>query len=144
MSAGKKPARREFIPAIREGLARGIPADNTAINEMIDHWRDGEEPAHPLEAGVFACCDEMAQRLDDHVAKDDPEKAERHESRGTTADAQDAREFYEAQEEVGDRCTNPDGHVWDKTAGEADEARLSGDYANDSIRCIYCGADGDA
>ena len=43
-----------------------------------------------------------------------------------------------------DRCTNPGGHVWNRTAGEADEARLSRDYANDNIRCIYCGADGDA
>jgi hypothetical protein len=42
------------------------------------------------------------------------------------------------------RCTHPGGHKWNRSAGEADEARLSGDYANDNIRCIYCGADGDA
>lgn len=44
----------------------------------------------------------------------------------------------------GDECTNPGGHRWNRTAGEADEARIAGDYANDNIRCIYCGADGDA
>lgn len=41
-------------------------------------------------------------------------------------------------------CSHPGGHEWNRTAGEADEARLAGDYANDNIRCIYCGADGDA
>lgn len=41
-------------------------------------------------------------------------------------------------------CTNPAGHKWNRSAAEADEARISGDYANDNIRCIYCGADGDA
>lgn len=47
-------------------------------------------------------------------------------------------------EEPDDACTNPGGHVWNRTVGEADEARLSGDYANDNIRCVFCGADGDA
>lgn len=115
MSADK-PARREFIPAIREGLARSVPASPEAVNDAIDHWRDGLSPAHPLEAGVFGMCDEMARRLDE--AEEEPD--------------------------LGDRCTNPDGHVWDKTAGEADEARIRGDVANDRITCIYCGADGDA
>lgn len=41
-------------------------------------------------------------------------------------------------------CTNPGGHEWNRTAGEADEARIAGDYENDNIRCIHCGADGDA
>lgn len=43
-----------------------------------------------------------------------------------------------------DRCSNPGGHEWNRTLGEADEARLSGDHANDSIRCVHCGADGDS
>ena len=43
-----------------------------------------------------------------------------------------------------DACSNPGGHVWNRSAGEADEARISVDYANDNIRCVYCGADGDA
>jgi hypothetical protein len=42
------------------------------------------------------------------------------------------------------RCSNPGGHVWNRTPGEADEAFLTGDRANDNVRCIYCGADGDA
>lgn len=42
------------------------------------------------------------------------------------------------------RCVNPGGHVWNRTPGEADEARLAGDSANDNVRCVYCGADGDA
>jgi hypothetical protein len=112
------PARREFIPAIREGIAKSVPAQADAVDGMIDRWRDGEDPAHPLEAGVFACCDEMARRLDEHDAK--------------------------SEEEDPDRCTNPDGHVWNQTAGEADEARVRGDVANDRIYCLYCGADGDA
>ena len=107
------PKRREFIPKLREMIAANIPADHTAINEMIDRWRDGEDPAHPLEAGVFAVCDQVAGDLD--KADEDP-----------------------------DACTNPGGHEWNRTAGEADEARLAGDYANDSIRCVHCGADGDA
>lgn len=49
-----------------------------------------------------------------------------------------------AADEYPPPCTNPGGHVWNRSAGEADEARLSGDYANDNIRCVYCGADGDA
>jgi len=36
------------------------------------------------------------------------------------------------------------GHEWNRSAAEADEARLSGDYANDNIRCIHCDADGDS
>ncbi len=43
-----------------------------------------------------------------------------------------------------DGCTNPGGHEWNRSAAEADEARLSGDYANDNIRCIHCDADGDS
>jgi hypothetical protein len=41
-------------------------------------------------------------------------------------------------------CTNPGGHLWNRSAGEADEARLSGNYSADNIRCVYCDADGDA
>lgn len=41
-----------------------------------------------------------------------------------------------------DRCTNPGGHVWNRTAAEADELNLQG--INAGIRCVYCGADGDA
>ena len=33
-------------------------------------------------------------------------------------------------------------HVWNMSAGEADEAFLAGEP--DSIRCVYCGKDGDA
>jgi hypothetical protein len=50
----------------------------------------------------------------------------------------------ESSDEYPPRCSNPGGHKWNRSAGEADEARLSGDYENDSIRCVYCGADGDA
>jgi hypothetical protein len=63
------PRRREFIPAIREGLAGSVPASPQAVNDAIDNWRDGNDPAHPLEAGVFAMCDEMARRLDEAEAK---------------------------------------------------------------------------
>ena len=35
------------------------------------------------------------------------------------------------------RCTNPHGHQWDMTDAEADECGRG-------IRCVYCGADGDA
>jgi len=41
-------------------------------------------------------------------------------------------------------CTDPGGHDWDKSAGEADEARISRDWANDRITCLHCGADGDS
>lgn len=41
-------------------------------------------------------------------------------------------------------CSNPGGHEWNRTLGEADEARVAGDVANDNIRCVHCGADGDA
>lgn len=57
--------------------------------------------------------------------------------------AGDAR-FYPEPPDPDDRCTNPGGHEWNRSAGEADEARLAGDYENDNIRCIHCGADGDA
>ncbi len=46
--------------------------------------------------------------------------------------------------DLGDACSDPGGHVWNRSLGEADEARLSGDFENDNIRCIHCGADGDA
>jgi hypothetical protein len=39
-------------------------------------------------------------------------------------------------------CTNPEGHRWNMTPGEADEQFLAGN--NVGIRCIHCGADGDA
>jgi hypothetical protein len=63
------PRRREFIPKIREGLAGSVPASAQAVNDAIDNWRDGKDPAHPLEAGVFGMCDEMARRLDEAEAK---------------------------------------------------------------------------
>lgn len=58
--------------------------------------------------------------------------------------ASDVRGRGEDPDEYPPRCTHPDGHKWNRTPGEADEARLSGDYENDNIRCVYCGADGDA
>ncbi len=56
----------------------------------------------------------------------------------------DEPEEFESDEPGLPRCWHPGGHVWNRTAAEADEARISGDYANDNIRCVYCGADGDA
>ena len=35
-----------------------------AVNDAIDHWRDGGEPRFPLEAGVFTICDKMAAYMD--------------------------------------------------------------------------------
>jgi len=35
------------------------------------------------------------------------------------------------------RCTNSRGHQWDMTDAEADACR-------GNVRCVYCGADGDA
>jgi hypothetical protein len=134
------PKRREFIPQIRQAIADRAPMADVAVNEAIDSWRDGNEPSHPLEAAIFSMCDVVARDLDE---RSEDSEAERHPSRGTTADAQDAREFYEA-EEAGDRCTNPDGHVWNQSAGEADEARIRRDVENDRIYCLYCGADGDS
>lgn len=52
--------------------------------------------------------------------------------------------FREDEDGPDDSCTHPGGHVWNRSAGEADEARISGDHENDNIRCIHCGADGDA
>ncbi len=50
----------------------------------------------------------------------------------------------EPELEYPEQCSSPNGHEWNRTAGEADEARLSGDIGADNIRCIHCGADGDA
>lgn len=57
---------------------------------------------------------------------------------------EDCYEADSAEEDDPDRCTNPGGHQWNRSAGEADEAHLAGDAENDNIRCIHCGADGDA
>jgi len=109
------PRRREFIPAIREAISNAVPGADQAIQESIDAWRDGLEPSSPWETGVFGVCDKVAADIDAQGDDEDP-----------------------------DRCTNPGGHEWDKTLGEADEARIRGDVANDRITCVHCGADGDS
>lgn len=43
----------------------------------------------------------------------------------------------------GSRCSNPGGHEWNRSAGEADEAFLARED-DAGIRCVHCGADGDA
>lgn len=57
-------------------------------------------------------------------------------------DAEEAVEGCTDLEDAFDRCTNPGGHVWNRSAAEADELNLQG--INAGIRCVYCGADGDA
>ena len=59
------PARREFIPEIRAMIAKAAPMTEEAVNEAIDRWRDGEDPRHPLDAGVFAMCDRIAEDIDE-------------------------------------------------------------------------------
>ena len=113
------PRRREFIPKLRAMIADACPFPAETVNDAIDHWRDGDSPRHPIDQGVFAMCDHVAGDLDKADAK------------------------AEAEPDP-DACTNPGGHEWNRTAGEADEARIRGDVANDSIRCVHCGADGDA
>ena len=94
------------------------------MDEIIDRWRDGEEPRHPLDAGVFGMCDKVASDLDAMPSTLPHDKAD--------------------EEPDPDACSNPGGHEWNRSAAEADEARVSGDFASDSIRCIHCGADGDS
>jgi len=60
----KSPRRRELIPAIRTAIAQRVPATEEAVTEAIDAWRDGKDPAHPLENGIFAMCDSIATDLD--------------------------------------------------------------------------------
>lgn len=48
------------------------------------------------------------------------------------------------RDEDPDGCSSPSGHEWNQTAGQADEARVARDWANDRIYCVHCGADGDA
>ncbi len=62
------PKRREFIAAIREMIVKNCPVGDTAANEMIDHWRDGGSPRHPLDQGIFAMCDTIAADLDKRKA----------------------------------------------------------------------------
>ena len=59
------PARREFIPAIRAIIVKGCPGAETAIQESIDAWRDGEDPKSPWDQGVFGVCDSIATDLDE-------------------------------------------------------------------------------
>ncbi len=67
----KTPRRREFIAAIREMIVKNCPVGETPANEMIDHWRDGGEPRHPLDQGIFGMCDKIAQDLDERDAADE-------------------------------------------------------------------------
>ncbi len=60
----KKPRRRELIQAIRTAIAERVPATEEAVTSAIDAWRDGKDPAHPLENGIFAMCDQVARDLD--------------------------------------------------------------------------------
>lgn len=65
------PRRREFIVAIREMIAKNCPVADTAVNDAIDHWRDGDSPRHPIDQGIFAMCDKVAQDLDEADAGGD-------------------------------------------------------------------------
>ena len=58
------PRRRELIPAIREMIVKNSPLGPTAVDEIVDHWRDGGSPRHPLDQGIFAMCDKIATDLD--------------------------------------------------------------------------------
>lgn len=96
MSAGES-RRRELIPAIRDMIVKGVPGAESAIQETIDAWRDGLAPASPWAAGVYQVCEKIAADIDAQA-----EAEERHPSRGTLADAQDAREFYEREDDGGE------------------------------------------
>lgn len=58
------PARREFIPELRNHIIMSVPADATAVSAAIDKWRDGGDAETALEYGVFSVCDQIAADLD--------------------------------------------------------------------------------
>ena len=58
------PARRELIPELRAMIAKGIPGADEAIQEAIDHWRDGLEPTSPWENAVFQVIDQVVADMD--------------------------------------------------------------------------------
>ena len=62
------PKRREFIPGIREMIAKSIPVAEHETNRIIDRWRDGEAARTPLEHGIFEACDTVARDLDQRAA----------------------------------------------------------------------------
>jgi hypothetical protein len=70
------PRRRELIPKIREMIAEACPFPAETCNDAVDHWRDGDSPRHPIDQGVFALCDKIAQDLDDADAKAEAEGGE--------------------------------------------------------------------
>lgn len=144
-------------------LCRG---DGTVVNPSIDagglsadDFADDPEFADNYRAGVYdITCPRCAGAGKLRAAE--LERVERAEA-GNAADRRlaaledgDAEGYRTAgdprwssrpvADEPDDGCTNPGGHVWNRTAGEADEARLAGDVEHDNIRCVYCGADGDA
>ena len=60
------PARREFIPELRQYIVKQCAAfmNEEQCLAAIDKWRDGEEPTTVWERGVFSLCDEHARGLD--------------------------------------------------------------------------------
>ena len=58
------PRRRELIPELRAMIAKGIPGSDQAVQEAIDHWRDGLEPMSPWEKAVFDCVDQVVADMD--------------------------------------------------------------------------------
>lgn len=59
------PKRRELIPELRAMIAKGVPGADEAIEEAIDHWRDGLDPMSPWERAVFACVDQVVSDMDE-------------------------------------------------------------------------------
>lgn len=88
----------------------------------------------------------LAAPIDDDTPEADGVRSIANQFRTQSQLADELAERLEAPaaEPPDDGCTNPGGHEWNRTAGEADEARIAGDYENDNVRCIHCGADGDA
>ena len=57
-------------------IAKACPFPAETVNDAVDHWRDGDSPRHPIDQGVFAMCDHVAQDLDkaDEKAGDQADK----------------------------------------------------------------------
>lgn len=97
------PRRRELIQALQDIIVKACPVAESFVYETIANWTAGGEPATPVERAVFQVIDELVAGMDEKAEAepdlDDKlqEEDERHESRGTLADSQDAREFYEKE-----------------------------------------------
>jgi len=75
------PRRRILIPAIRDFIVKACPLAPSFVEESIDAWTEGKEAQTPVEAAVFAICDQVATDLD--------QRAEDLEDAGERADKLD-------------------------------------------------------